>query len=139
MVINPYILWLQFWQGIGHDTMQRRLFDIAIFAMITTEDPAPLSQLSTRYLFLESEYGGSDRAFPKGAAIHRPSLLTVTSYFTQARLQGIRIHVWGVIISCILYPTCGIKPFGGSGLPICEVHKHLKQKRVRTKQALSEV
>ena len=48
--------------------LQRRLFDVAIFAQIVTEDPAETRQLSTRYLFPEEQYGGADRAFPRGAA-----------------------------------------------------------------------
>ena len=116
--------------------MQRRLFDIAIFAMITTEDPAPLSQLSTRYLFLESEYGGSDRAFPKGAAMSRPSLLPNTSQFTQARLQGIRnTRLQSYYISRVPNPTFEIKPSSRCGLPILEVPKRMNKCSVRTRRA----
>lgn len=47
--------------------LQRRLFEVAIFGRIVMEDPAETSQLTTRYLFPEEEYGGADRAFPRGA------------------------------------------------------------------------
>ena len=47
---------------------QQRLFNMAVFAEIVSEDPAELRDLSTLYIAAGDEYGGPDRAFKHGAS-----------------------------------------------------------------------
>ena len=46
---------------------QQRLFNMAVFAQIVSEDPAEPRELSTLYIAAGDEYGGPDRAFEHGA------------------------------------------------------------------------
>ena len=46
---------------------QQRLFNMAVFARIVSEDPAEPRELSTLYIASSDDYGGPDRAFERGA------------------------------------------------------------------------
>ena len=55
---------------------QQRLFNMAVFAQIVSEDPAEPRELSTLYIAAGDEYGGPDRAFEHGMCLRlilRPS------------------------------------------------------------------
>ena len=48
---------------------QQRLFNMAVFAQIVTEDPAEPRELSTLHIAAADDYGGPDRAFEHGMQI----------------------------------------------------------------------
>ena len=51
---------------------QQRLFNMAVFARIVSEDPAEPRELSTVYIAASDDYGGPDRAFKRGTPVCRP-------------------------------------------------------------------
>ncbi len=61
---------------------QQRLFNMAVFAEIVTEDPAEPRELSTLYIAAADDYGGPDRAFEHGmpVRIERSVQRTVTCF-----------------------------------------------------------